>query len=357
MALRHAAATVTDLACRAMGRREVVRAARFVLRRACLDVPNDMCANGEALLQRWILDLSSPGERIHVIDVGANVGRWSAGMLAAAEQAGRIDDLDLHAIEPSSFTFSRLSEALGGHPVTLNRAALCEQPGSATLHIVAPGAGTNSLHQSAPPPAVRRAEEVATTTLDAYADRMGLDHMMLVKIDTEGHDLAVLRGAQRLLSEGRIVIAQFEYNHRWVYARSYLRDVFDLVEPLGYRLGKLTPRGVEFYPCWDPELETFVEGNYVACIPRPLKGFRLSDGGSESAESKGSRGRISLSGCSCRLYLFGPPMSLVMSCRLAVADGMADVPSRANVRELLHWGLGVRCLGWLETLFLDDQRA
>jgi hypothetical protein len=40
-----------------------------------------------------------------------------------------------------------------------------------------------------------------------------------------------------------------------------------LLQPLGYKLGKLTPRGVEFYAHWDPDLETFVEANYVACLP------------------------------------------------------------------------------------------
>jgi hypothetical protein len=52
-----------------------------------------------------------------------------------------------------------------------------------------------------------------------------------------------------------------------VYSRSFLCDAFDLLRPLGYCLGKLTPLGVEFYPAWDPDLETFVEGNYVACSP------------------------------------------------------------------------------------------
>ena len=28
-----------------------------------------------------------------------------------------------------------------------------------------------------------------------------------------------------------------------------------------------TPRGVEFYRGWDSDLETFVEGNYLACAP------------------------------------------------------------------------------------------
>ena len=49
--------------------------------------------------------------------------------------------------------------------------------------------------------------------------------------------------------------------------RAFLRDAFDHLTGLGYGVGKLTPKGVEFYPGWEPELETFVEGNYVACSP------------------------------------------------------------------------------------------
>src|ERR1039457_2187104 len=147
--LHRAAATITDLACRMLGRRDVVRAARFVLRRARLDVPNDLRHNGESSLQRWILELSAANRQIHVIDVGANVGRWSSAMLSTAQQAGRLNDIQLHAFEPSSYTFRLLSEALDGYPVRLHRAALCEQPGTAALYVIAPGAGTNSLH--APP--------------------------------------------------------------------------------------------------------------------------------------------------------------------------------------------------------------
>jgi FkbM family methyltransferase len=266
--LHRAAATAADLACRILGRGNVVRAARFVLYRARLDVPNDLNHNGESSLQRWILEVSAANRQVDVIDVGANVGRWSSSMLIAARRAGRLDDIQLHAFEPSSYTFALLSEALDGHLVRLHRAALCEQPGTAALYVIAPGAGTNSLH--APPGSEigGSTEDVVTTTLDSYVDQIGLDHVTLVKIDTEGHDLAVLRGARALFSKHRISVAQFEYNHRWVYARAFLRDAFELLEPLGYRLGKLTPRGVEFYPGWDAELETFVEANYIACLPQ-----------------------------------------------------------------------------------------
>ena len=263
--LRPAATLATNLACRTLGRGRVVRAARFVLRLSRLDVPNDMATNGESWLQGQILSLSSVGEKIHVIDVGANVGRWSTEMIEAARRVGRLDDLDLHAFEPSQYTFSRLSAAMAGRTATLKQMALSDREGSSTLHVVTAGAGRNSLHQQFSESLPGTTEQVTTTTLDSYMCAIAQDRVSLLKVDTEGHDLAVLRGARRLFAEHCVEIAQFEYNYRWMDARSFLRDAFDFFEPLDYRIGKVTPRGIEFYPHWDPELETFVEGNYLAC--------------------------------------------------------------------------------------------
>jgi methyltransferase FkbM-like protein len=128
--------------------------------------------------------------------------------------------------------------------------------------VVGACAGRNSVHALDP---AAWTERVAVTTVDAYAAEQTIDHIDLLKVDTEGHDLRVLRGAERAFRAGAISAAQFEYNHRWIPARQYLKDAFDMLEPFRYRIGKLTPRGVEWYPGWDPELESFVEGNYLAC--------------------------------------------------------------------------------------------
>lgn len=97
---------------------------------------------------------------------------------------------------------------------------------------------------------------------------------------------------------------QFQYNHRWIHARAFLLDAFELLTPLGYRLGKLTPFGVEFYPHWDPELETFVEGNYIACSARAPGCCRRFPGGSMRADrSDGNTagGRHASRGCGADL--------------------------------------------------------
>jgi FkbM family methyltransferase len=259
---RTTAAALVDLACRVATRRHVVRAARFTLNRARLDIPNDITANGEVDVQHAALRVAPSGAAT-VLDVGANVGEWSLSMVGLARTGGRTRDLRLHAFEPSAYTVDRLRSALGSAAV-VNHSAVSDRVGEATLHVVHPGAGTNSLIAAATAAPASDTEVVPLTTVDAYCADHGIDEIALVKVDTEGHDMAVLRGASGLFAAGRIALAQFEYNHRWIPARSYLRDAFDLLTPWGYRIGKITPRGIETYPGWDPELESFVEGNYLA---------------------------------------------------------------------------------------------
>jgi FkbM family methyltransferase len=235
----------------------VVRAARFVLNRARLDVVNDPSANGEYALQRWVLAGTPPGEMFTALDVGANIGAWSRRLLT---NSGRTP-VRLHAFEPAADTYALLAANLPG-PAEVNRLAVSDECRPATLYVAGPAAGTNSLHAARSGLA---AEAIHTVTIDQYLAEHGIERVDLLKVDTEGHDFAVLRGARASFAAGAIGVVQFEYNHRWVFARQYLKDVFDLLAPLGYRIGKLTPGGVEFYPDWDPELETFIEGNYVAC--------------------------------------------------------------------------------------------
>lgn len=249
-----------DIMCRVAGRRNVGRAAQFTLERLRPDVRQSDYYDSCVALQGWILDLAPPGQPVHVVDVGANVGHWSRLFLDLAESRRRLDDVDLHAFEPSAQAFHKLALELGDS--TLRRIALSDRSGTMTLH-TAPNSTLSSAHDI---PGVHNAEEdVLTTTLDAYAQEAHLDRIDLLAIDTVGHEIAVLQGAAGLLREHRIAVIIFQRNRYWVYAGRYLRDAFCLLEPLGYRISTLTPRGVEFYPHWRSELENFSNRLYVAC--------------------------------------------------------------------------------------------
>lgn len=107
------------------------------------------------------------------------------------------------------------------------------------------------------------AEKVQTQRFDDFLASAGLETVLFVKSDTEGHDMSVLRGAEKSLRAGSIEVWQFEYNHRWVANHSMLKDVFDFIENKPYILGKIYGNGIEIYEKWHPELERFFEANYV----------------------------------------------------------------------------------------------
>ena len=103
-------------------------------------------------------------------------------------------------------------------------------------------------------------------SLDEYARAAGLSELLLLKIDTEGHDLQVLRGALELLQSKQIQYVQFEYNSAWIASRHFLKDAFDLLLPRGYFIGKIHKTFIERFIEWDYRLEWFEQTNFVAWI-------------------------------------------------------------------------------------------
>lgn len=247
-----------------LGRRNLVRIGRFLSNRARLDVLNDMRTNGELLVLERSVGAQGHGKEFVALDVGANVGEWTCALverLSAKSIPSRV-----YAFEPVASTRLLLERNVFKTReacVTVVPAALSNVAGVRAMFIVGEGAGTNSLHAGDQP--LSRTEDVMVDTVDGFCAREDISHIDLMKVDTEGHDFAVLQGSLGMLGRSAIDVVQFEYNHRWVFARRFLRDVFAFLEPLRYRLGKVTPFGVEFYDSWHPELETFREGNYLAC--------------------------------------------------------------------------------------------
>lgn len=249
------------MAERVVGRRRLAAAARLVTNEVRLDTPNDMEANGEALVQRAARLVEEPV----VFDVGARFGEWTESLL---RQPGT--EPTVHAFEPSSWSFQQASDALAGRAI-VHKIALSSERGYADLNVVHDGAGTNSLVRFGDTGRLgveHPTERVEISTVSAVAEAEGISRITLLKIDAEGHDLAVIQGARGLTDEQRVDLIQFEYNWRWVGSRAFLLDAFEELQPRGYRLGKVTRRGIELYPRWHHELERFVEGNYLAWLPQ-----------------------------------------------------------------------------------------
>jgi len=138
------------------------------------------------------------------LDIGAHHGVYSVIAAKKLGSSGRVV-----AFEPSPRERERLLVHLrhnGAKSVTVEPLALAEEEGKASFTIVVKGFTTmNSLR---PPPINHPTEQVTvdTTTVDSYFESRQIDRVDLVKIDTEGGELAVFRGASKLLSQFRPVI-------------------------------------------------------------------------------------------------------------------------------------------------------
>ncbi len=205
-----------------------------------------------------------------LIDAGAHVGEWT---LQAVD--GLPEGSDIYSVEPSAATFARLKETVERrrssariHPV---QAALSDQDGEGILHVDGELHGTNSLHEHSladysgdGPSRAAKQETVSLLRGDAFCALRGIKRVHLLKIDTEGHEVEVLRGFEEMLSRKAIDYVQFEYFHGWIDAGHFLREAVTPLIDKGYIVGKLARERLIFMDGYDKTYEKFGFSNFLA---------------------------------------------------------------------------------------------
>ena len=156
----------------------------------------------------------------HFVDVGANVGSYT--VLAAGGVGAHVT-----AVEPIPSTFQSLSRnvLLNG----LTELVRCWQGGLSNMNTVLRfTTGLDCVNHVLAEHEVLPSVEVPVTTLD---ELVGRDVPTLIKIDVEGHELAVLRGAQRVLASPKLLALIMETNGS---GARYGIDDEELIEDLSH---------------------------------------------------------------------------------------------------------------------------
>lgn len=249
------------------------RAAQWVVRaQALMGIGSGTAleSSGEAVALELVRSRTS--RPLCIFDVGANCGEYAElAVKVLGDQAGAI-----HAFEPSPTAFAEFTARLRNHPaVHANACALGEAPGEQTLYADAPGSPLASLtkrnldHFGI---TVSHADRVAVTTVDAYCAEHGITTIDLLKVDVEGHELDVLRGALRMLEARRVRLVTFEFGGTNIDTRTFVRDFFTLLTPLGANgIYRIMPRGRLFHlPTYDESYEAFRTTNFLVVLDAAL---------------------------------------------------------------------------------------
>jgi FkbM family methyltransferase len=196
-----------------------------------------------------------------LLDVGANIGKYSL-MLSMEFPNARI-----FSFEPNRNTFEILKGNVDDKTECIN-VGLGSEIKAGKIYTYADG--VTSSHASIYSDvfkAFHEAEKIIDIncemiTVEDFCAKRGIKEIDLLKIDTEGNELEVLKGCGKMLYEGRIKIIQFEFGECDVFSRVFLRDFYTMLR--NYRIYRLDSDSLIPLFEYKPTNEIFRFQNFVA---------------------------------------------------------------------------------------------
>lgn len=187
------------------------------------------------LTPRWRAraDLLAAAAPDLVLDVGANEGQYATDLRAAGWRGRTV------SFEPLGAAYALLERAAATDPLwEPQKLALFDEAGDRDLHVAANTASSSLLEmtelhaEAAPYAAMVGVEQVSAERADAVVQRLAPDAGRIwLKLDAQGSELAVLRGAEGILD--RVVAVDCELSLDTLYAGQ--PDIMEIVGWLNER--------------------------------------------------------------------------------------------------------------------------
>ncbi|HEX5655216.1 MAG TPA: FkbM family methyltransferase [Chitinophagaceae bacterium] len=192
--------------------------------------PADYEAENLLLIDKYI----EPG--MHVVDVGAHIGLMSVIFAHKTGVKGKV-----YAFEPTPSSFELLQKTIAlNHSNSIIRpenAALGEQSGETSFFISEHRAdNSNSLVDNNRQDRLEQRIRVKLYSIDDYVNQEKIEKIDFIKIDAEGAELSVLRGALKTLQrfQPNMILALHpegirNFGHN-------LEDIWDFITGRGYKI-------------------------------------------------------------------------------------------------------------------------
>ena len=196
--------------------------------------------SGERYLINKLLPMLIDNKKPIFFDVGANIGNYTRSL------HNRFPNAFIHSFEPHPKTYSDLCK-LGIENTKFHNVAVGNNNGTIALYDRADCNGSShaSLYKEVISEFYKKniyTEEAQIRTLDDIARAENLELIDFLKIDAEGSELAVLKGASTLLEKGAIKYIHFEFNNMNIISRVFFRDFRNLLK--NYTFFRLLPKSV-----------------------------------------------------------------------------------------------------------------
>ncbi len=224
----------------------------------------NMDSNGELFYMRSACSyLSKKEEPIVLFDVGANIGNYSRALGKVFDRA----DKTIYSFEPFSMAFEKLktleTEIKGFRPFRLGFSDKKEQLSFLSSEKNSEVGSLYDKDFSSSDFVLDITEKIEFDTIDNFCESKAIQRIHFLKVDVEGHDFFVLKGAKSLLDKGAIDFIQFEFGHANYLSKTYLYDFFQLLST-NYRIYKTFRNGFYEIKSYNTDIEIHILSNYVA---------------------------------------------------------------------------------------------
>ncbi len=190
-----------------------------------------------------------------IFDVGANIGIYS---IVAGKKVGI--NGKVFAFEPAEWAQKRLLDNFKLNKlvnIKIITAGVSDLEGD-TLFYLCEDDAYNSLGEN-PMQKIIKEEMIKVITLDEFCRRENITRVNIIKIDTEGADYLVLKGAKNILSKKSAPIIFCEYNrYTQVNKRFKLKDMLDFLINLDYQVYELKGKKLKFFNAEESSAEELI---------------------------------------------------------------------------------------------------
>lgn len=218
--------------------------------------------NGEAGALKSIVK-NFPRNEWVIFDVGANQGTYTRTVMNVL--AGT--PYRLHAFEPSPAAFEKLKTSVESSPnLFLWKLGFSETQGETKLYADEAASTLASIYPRDLTHAGRsftHHDTISVDTMDRFCAEHALTRIDVLKLDVEGHEWSVLKGASSMLQNDSIRFIQFEFGGSNIDGRTYFKDFYFLLNPK-YRLYRIVKDGLYELERYDERLEIFQSANFLA---------------------------------------------------------------------------------------------
>ncbi len=201
-------------------------------------------------------------DNIVVFDVGANKGHYSELLAQKFSSQAQI-----YSFEPSKITFERMKETnLKNKNVKPFNIGFGSETKTLKLFTNSYLSGLASVYQRRLDHFdidMNKYEEVIVSTLDTFCKENMTENIDFLKLDVEGHELEVLKGAKYLLENNKIKFIQFEFGGANIDSRTFFQDFYYLLSEK-YHIYRILIDGLQKIDNYDERYEVFNSINYLA---------------------------------------------------------------------------------------------